>query len=464
MNKTARRTFAASTLAAALAATMAATPSAVADQSAPSARQSGQISNFGYKGTAVGAKLYVDNVQLISARDAEAPLRCTRKIGRQADATSVLSTPENDLISLAGSTSKTVTYRDGTRYGVRAINTLGDVEIGGTLPGQEESTPIVTLKGLQTVADSFHTPAGYNHQESFRAPELTIDISVLENNGVPIPPELTDLLNTLEDTGNELTGQVIDLLEQVGAPIDIPDLGSIGIGRLKGVKDRHHAESDAVALEFIITATGETQKLQLGHARSRIGGPTPGGVFRSTSMPMDVRALDGGVHFGHVRPRTIPCEGTRGKTRTRTLDSASIALPEGLLMGVSDIKYVTKGAQHADGRANGFEASKIASFAIPALDLSISGISARVDIAGQDSGRQVRATPSTGVAEILYQGEAVRIPKPGKLVNVEGLGVIERSVVEGNRWGKKVTALRVTLTDYGVVIDLGNAASHIFAG
>lgn len=461
MNKTARRTVAASTLVAALAATMAATPSAVADQSA---RQSGQLSNFGYKGTAVGAKLYVNNVQLISARDAEAPLRCTRKIGRQSEATSVLSAPENSLISLAGSTSRTVTYRDGTRYGVRAINTLGDIEIGGTLPGQEDSTPIVTLKGLQTVADAFHTPAGYRHEESFKAPELTIDISILEENGVPIPPELTDLIDTLEDTGNQLGGQVIDLLEQVGAPIEIPELGSIGVGRLKGVKDRHHAESDAVALEFVITATGETQKLQLGHARSRIGGPTPGGVFRSTAMPMDVRALDGQVHFGHVRPRTIPCEGTRGKVRTRSLDSASIVLPEGMVMGVSDIKYVTKGAQHSDGRANGFEASEIASFAIPALDLTISGISARVDIQGTDSGRQVKASPSTGVAEILYEGESLKIPRPGKLINVEGLGVIERAVVEGNRWGKKVTALRVTLTDYGVVIDLGNAASHIFAG
>lgn len=462
MNKTFRRTLVASTMAVALGATMA-TTSAVAEQARPGSAKAAQLSNFGYKGTAVGAKLYVNNVQLLSTKDAVAPLRCTRKVGRSAEATSVLSAPENSLIALSGSTSRTVTYRDGSRYGVKAINTLGDITLGGTLPGQEESTPIVTLKGLQTVADSFHTPAGYDHEETFSAPELVIDISVLEDAGVPIPPELTDLLDTLTETGGELSGQVIDLLEQVGAPIDIPELGSIGLGKTKGSKSGHHAESQSTALEFVITATGEVQKLQLGNARSRIGGPTPGGVFRSTSMPLDVKALDGAVHFGGVKPRTIPCEGTNGKTRTRTLDSASVALPEGLLVGATGMEYVFSGTQHKNGTAEGFNASRIGAVDIPALDLQITGIASKVSSRTTSPGGKVKSTPTFKVAKIVYQGNEIAVPEPGEESIVEGLGVLETRVVEATKWGKRVTALRVSLTDYGVVMDLGISASQIFA-
>ena len=321
----------------------------------------------------------------------------------------------------------------------------------------------MTLKGLQTIADSFHTPAGYDHQETFSAPELVIDISVLEDAGVPIPPELTDLLDTLTETGGELSGQVIDLLEQVGRPHRHPGARLDRPRQAEGDKSGHHAESQATALEFLITATGEVQKLQLGNARSRIGGPTPGGVFRSTSMPLDVKALDGAVHFGGVKPRTIPCEGTNGKTRTRTLDSASVALPEGLLVGATGMEYVFSGTQHKNGTAQGFNASRIGAVDIPALDLQITGIASKVASRTTSPGGKVKSTPTFKVAKIVYQGTEIAVPEPGKESVIEGLGVLETRVVEANKWGKRVTALRVSLTDYGVVMDLGISASQIFA-
>ncbi len=467
MKKSARRALAATTVTAALAATMAASPSAVAGQAAPSHKPA-SFANYGMKGVAEGVKLYVNNVQTKSLKDAVAPLRCTRKVGRAADATSILTTPENDLIELSGSTSRTTTYRDGSRYGVRAINTLGDITLGGTLPGQSESTPIVTLKGLQTVADSFHTPEGYGHEESFHAPELTIDVSVLEDNGVPIPPELTDLLDPLTQTGQELTGQVIEVLQQAGGVIDIPELGSIGLGRLKGVAKKNHAESDAAALEFVITATGETQKLLVGHSRSRIGGPAPSGVFRSTSMPLEVDALDGAARFGGVRPRPIPCEGTRGRSVTKELGSASVLLPQSLLAGVQGIEYTYMGDQHRDGTAEGFNSQKVGSFTIDSLGLEITGIQSKVVTkkvrsTKTASGYKVISQPKFSVAKIVYNGTEYAVPKPGKLLTIDGLGVVETRVVEATKWGKRVTALRLTLTEYGnTKVDLGISASQIF--
>jgi hypothetical protein len=452
-----RRTLAATTICAAVAATLAASPLAAAEQQQAPANAR-KVSNFGYKGTAVGAKLTTGNVQTLSAKDAVAPLRCTRMTGRDVQQSSLLTAPENSLIQLSASDSRTVSYRDAGRYGVRAINVLGDITLGGDLGGQ--MTPVVTLKGLTTTADSFHTAKGYGHRESFTAPELSIDVSVLEDQGVPIPPELTDLLDTLTTTGGELTGQVISVLNEAGV-IEIPQLGSIAMGYKKGHAGPYGAESDVKALDFKITATGEEQSLQLGQARAVIGGPTPGGGFRSTSMPLDVKALDGALHFGGVKPRTIPCQGTRGRTMERHLDSASIA-PNGLLIGVKGIDYAFRGTQRRDGTASGFDAQHIAALEIPALQLVINGITARSTARTTEPGGKVKRGHSGSVGSIVYQGKTLAAPGPGKVLSLGDAGYIEGMAVDNNKFGNRVTALRLTLLEENIVIDLGIAASQIF--
>lgn len=465
MKNNVRRALAAATICGAVTAALATSPYAAADQARAKADP---LTNFGMKGTAVGVKLVTNNVQTLTANDAVAPLRCTRLANRTPQpARSILSTPENSLIDLSSSTSRTVSYRIGDRVGVRATNELGDITLGGTLPGSDTSTPLVVLKGLTTTADAFHDKSGYGHEESFTAPKLAIDTSVLTDNGVPIPAELQDLLDTLADTGNQLTTAVIDVLEQVGAPIEIPQLGTIGLGRTFGHANSHRAESDARALEFKITATGEDQLLRLGWTRAVIGGPAPSGVFRSTSMPLDLKVADGALHFGNVRPRTIPCEGTHGKTRSKHLDSASVVLPQGLLIGATGIDSAYMGNQFRNGSAKGFDSAKIGELSIPALDLTITGISSKVNVRKAASGNRVKATPHFSVTKIMYQGNEIPLPARGHDVVVDGLGAIRYGVVEqmgpDGKWGMRATALRVTLTDYNAVLDLGIAASQIFA-
>ena len=369
---------------AALAATTAAVPAS--GQAASAAGR--QMSDYGYKGTAVGVKLFVNNVQALTTKDAVAPLRCTRMTGRNVHEVSTLSAPDNPLVHLSTSTSDTVSYRDGGRYGVRAVNSLGDITIGD--PSQEIPTPVVTLKGLTTTADAFHTADGYGHEETIDYEEFGIQLPGEEE----VPPELQGLLDAIDDG----VGQVIDVLAQAPTPIEIPGLGTIALGRLKGVSKAHSSESDVAALEFVITASGENQKLQLGHTRARIGGPTPGGVFRSTSMPLDVKALDGTVHLGGVKPRTIPCEGTRGNVRTKHLDAASAVVPVGAVIGVTGVDYVFRGDQHRDGTAKGFDANRIDEASMLGGQLLITDIVARTDVATRSprrAGPHRRARPAS---------------------------------------------------------------------
>lgn len=412
-----------------------------------------QMSNYGYKGTAVGVKLFVNNVQALSTKDAVAPLRCTRMTGRSVHEASTLSTPDNPLVHLSSSTSDTVSYRDGGRYGVRATNVLGDIVIGDPTGGIP--TPVVTLKGLTTTADAFHTSAGYRHEETIDYEEFGIELPQEQE----VPPELQGLLDAIQDG----VDQVIDVLEQAPTPIEIPGLGTIALGRIKGVSKAHHSESDVAALEFTITASGENQRLQLGHTRARTGGPTPGGVFRSTSMPMDIRALDSLVHLGGVKPRTIPCEGTRGEVRTRHLDAASGVLPSGAVIGVTGVDYTFRGDQTPRGTAKGFDANHIDEASMLGGMLLITDIDARTDTETRTPGGKVFTNVRTSVGSITYMGEELAVPKPGQTTPLpNGEGYVERQVVKRNKWGARVTALRVSLVEDAVVVDLGIAASQIF--
>lgn len=461
MNQPARRVLAATTAGIALAATLASTPSATAEQAQPSASKAGgAFAKYGFKGTASGARLFVNNVEVLSLNEAMAPLRCTRKTDYGNEVASTLTAPEGSPIQLSASTNSTKSYREGDRVGVRATSILGDIQLGdatGETTGGVP-TPTISIEGLTTVADAFHDKgSGFGHEESITDLDLQIDLLP----GQEADDQLQELLDAID---TELLAPVLQVLQDAAAPIEIPGLGSIALGRMKGSTTDHSADSDASALEIVINATGETQRLVLGDVHSRIGGPVKASVFRSTSMPMSVDVAEGFVRLGHVRPRTIPCEGTGGREVVKKLASASVVLPEGLLAGVKGIEYRSMGDQRADGSARGYEVSSIGEFSIPALDLVVEGISSRVGARTSDPGGKVAQTSKVKVLKILYQGEEIAVPEPGKSRLVDGLGIVETGVVtEGNRFGKRVTALRLTLTDYGpTVIDLGIAASRVY--
>lgn len=91
-------------------------------------------------------------------------------------------------------------------------------------------------------------------------------------------------------------------------------------------------------------SAGERRQLvELGTARVRMGGPAPAGVFRSGGTAMDYQALQGNLRFGGVQRKAIPCEGTRGRTRTYRVKHASQLLPVPVVLG--DVAYRHNGKQ-----------------------------------------------------------------------------------------------------------------------
>ena len=440
-------------------------PVAAAEGTTAKVSNPDRLSDFGYRGDVYGVKLVTDSVEALDLKDAHAQQLCTRAVGKVVEADSVVSVPDNPLIDIAASTSRTETYTDGSTHGVRGTNTIGDISIGGTVGPL--TTPKLVIKGLRTTADAFHTPQGYGHAESFTF--ASISLSLLENTVVEnLPPELQQLLAPLQQasdtvfTGTQQTAQqVFQVLSDVTRPIEIPGLGSIALGYQNGRANDRNAQSQASALRIEVTAGDRRQLVELGTARVRMGGPAPVGVFRSGGTAMDYQALEGALEFGNVEHKALPCQGSRGRTQTYRVPHASQLLPVPVLL--DGVTYQVNGDQFRDKAvAKGWSRTAISSVTIPTAQLVITDVSSRAAMR-QKAGKRVRSKISTAIGSITVAGQPVAVPAPGGIVELpDGVGEIQRQLVDTGYRGSQVIGLRIKLYSEAVVIDLARTAGRIY--
>ena len=460
-HRTPRRLAAAISLSLAL--TAAAAPAGAADRA--SSRESASLTDFGYRGDVYGVKLVTDSVEALNLKDAHAQQLCTRAVGQVVERQSVVSTPDNPLINVSASRSRTETYVDGGTHGIRGTNTIGDISIGGTVGPL--TTPKLVIKGLQTTANAFHTPQGYGHDESFTF--ASISLSLLDNTVVEnLPPELQELLAPLDQvsdtvfTGTQQAAQeVFQVLSDVTKPIQIPGLGSIALGYENGRVNSHNAQSQASALRIEVTAGDRRQLVELGTARVRMGGPAPVGVFRSGGTAMDYQVLDGALKFGNVEHKALPCQGSRGRTQTYQVPHASQLLPVPVVL--DGVTYQVNGDQfRAKDVAKGWSRTAIGTVSIPTAQLVISDVSSRAAMR-QKAGQRVRSKISTAIGSITVGGQPIAIPAPGGVVELpNGAGEIQRQLVDTGYRGSQVIGLRIKLYSEAVVIDLARTAGRIY--
>lgn len=432
---------------------------AVAATADPASKTS--VSNFGYKASVFGTKLLVNGVEVRTLRDADLQLPCTRRVGVEESQPSVGSLPiANDLIKIAASTSTSKTYRAGSINGIRAVNTVADIALGGEVGGV--ATPVLKIQGLQSVADSFFDKSarggkgafGEDHSFSFKGMSLELP----ESSPVPAPvQDLLDILNQVTAPINQIVNQVIALLVENLGTIEIPGLGAISLGKATGKTGAGFASSEAYALKILVNATGENTVLQLGRASSRIARPVPAGVFRSTMSALELNALNGAVALGGIANRSIPCEGTKGKVVRSSVASANLLL-QGEVIGIKGITYAYKGLQKGKS-AKGFSSTSIGEVTIPALDLIIKGLSSRVDVSTKGKGK-IQRKISTTFSSVTIGGKEV-FPKPGKPVSFDG-GVLEMlKKQDGNFYGTKITGFTLTLFEQSAVLDLAQTSARI---
>jgi hypothetical protein len=452
-----RKAVAATTVCAAgLAGTLATIPSADAGTSGHRAGHPVRT-NLGYKATVYGTKVIVDGVEVRNAKEAFAQQQCTRVAGRQVVKNSTLTIPDNELVHVSAASSRTNTYlKDGVN-GVRGISTIADLTLGGEFQGV--ATPTLSLQGLTSTADSFRKKDGsFGHQETF-----TFDGLHIGNLPEQIPQELQDLLDVLGSTTGDVVNQVIQLLsETTGNAIEIPGLGSIGLGGVKsGRVGPHSASSESYALRLLVNATGHDTVITLGRARTAISEPVPAGVFHSRAMGLEMFGGNDLLRLGGLQEQSIPCQGTHGKVQHHRIADVSVL---GGLVNLSGIDYALRGDQKANGSARGFVSSTIGSLEVPSLGLVIDGIRSKVNLHKRQDTTKVERTIRTGLAKITLNGEEIALPKPGQQVDLGDGNILEYRIVKQNRLGAEVKAFRLTLPGLipgGSILEVGWAGGHI---
>lgn len=440
-------------------------PAQAADGADTRTARAAALTDFGYRGDVYGVKLVTDSVEALDLKDAHAQQLCTRAVGQVVERASVVSTPDNPLINVSASTSRTETYAHGSTHGIRGTNTIGDISIGGTVGPL--TTPRLVIKGLRTTANAFNTPQGYGHAESFTF--ASISLSLLDNTVVEnLPPELQELLAPLDQVGDtvftgtqQVAQEVFQVLSDATVPIEIPGLGSIALGYRNGRANSSNAQSQASALRIEVTAGDRRQLVELGTARVRIGGPAPVGVFRSGGTAMDYQVLDGALKFGNVEHKALPCQGSRGRTQTYRVPHASQLLPVPVLL--DGVSYQVNGDQfRAKQVAKGWSRTAIRTVSIPTAQLVISDVSSRAAMR-QKAGKRVRSKTSTAIGSITVAGEPIEVPAPGGVVELpNGAGEIQRQLVDTGYRGSQVIGLRIKLYSEAVVIDLARTAGRIY--
>ena len=518
MKKSLKRAVAVSAVCAAgLAGTLTTTTTATADEAAE--RGSGKISNFGMKALTFGTRLDVGGVTVKTLKDASTIQACTRSLDLTRRAPSNLSTDQitamlgdslpvdiAELIHLSPSTSSTETYQtpDGVT-GVRAVNTIADIQIGGEVI-DNISIPTIKIEGLKSVADSFHDPADkdgdgkkFGTAESFGFGELSL---LLPEDGV-IGETLNMLLEALGFSTEEINeginelinvplGILVDTLQQIidtaglGDVIEIPGLGSIALGSSFSKKKANFAASGANALKIEVypegVENGGVAALKLGYAQSRISSPVRSGVFRSSIMGLDFKALPllndvEALHMGGIGTQSIECEGTGGELVKKTIQgsrSIPLGVVDGLDLGLvklTGLEYAYKAKQMARKRARSTARSTLGTLEIPVFGLTIKGIQSKMTLRSK-LGERVKGSnkPQFKVLTIEQNGENL-IPdgiRVGDIVefvteNVgDGTGIISFGKIrKRNYFGAQVSAVNVTIPGLAT-LDLGWLESQIY--
>lgn len=424
------------------------------------------ISKFAYKASVFGTKVVVDNVVVRTLKDAQAQQPCTRRTGLEVVKPSAASLPvDNDLIKVAASTSSTDTYRKNGVHGVRGVNTISDIAIGGELPGGVR-TPVLKIQGLRSVADAFHDrkarggAGAFGHDESFSFKGLSLEIS--ESDVTEPIQDLLDIINQTSAPVSQTVNQVIALLDSLpGDTLQLPGLGSIGLGRSLGKANASSAWSAAYALRLIVDA-GEDKRtmLQLGRAETSIERARKAGVFRSKLSALELLQNNATLHLGGGRQQSLPCSGTNGKVVRHRVGSASVL--KGALIDMTGIEYAYKGTQNARGQSRGWARTSVGQIEIPTVGLVFSGVRSRLNLFTPGPNQKVRARFTSDVAEVLLNGKPITLPKPGHDYEFDG-GFLRHHVVHKRSfYGAGASALSVFLTDTDSFIDLGQVNAQVF--
>lgn len=374
---------------------------------------------FALQASGLGTRVQGGDLPVGSGPTAHAVLGCTNKVGLNRD--NFVGT-----VDLGGA---------GTAHAVRSR--LWTTKKGGVVSSWSRHTvakvvlaesPLGSLQltGIRSQTRAFHNSTGFHTSSSSKVGAITLVPLVGPTQSFSLPTP--------------------------GQPIVIPGLARISLGDSQAKQGAHGASVYADALRVEILPTDTT--IKVAHSRAGIKDGVRSALFSGWSAGLEATALGGVLEVGRNPLSWMPCQGTDGKAKTKSVASLH---PDSLV--VRAVKNTQMGKQNGR-KAWGYERSAVAKLNIGNGALVVDGIVGKATVTRKRSSVST-SSKGTRIGAITVNGETQTVPNSGVL-KIPGVAKIEPGVVEKGRAKIHVIGLRVTLLDgTGAVIDLAQAKLRI---
>ncbi|WP_125037318.1 choice-of-anchor P family protein [Nocardioides sp. LS1] len=317
----------------------------------------------------------------------------------------------------------TTTVWTTTSGGTVASNSRNSIE---QLTIGDPSAGALELHAVRSDSRAFHDGSGYHSTTVTHVGSLTFT-----------PP------------GGE--PQVLDL-PTPDQPVTVPGLATIAIGDARELHDGDGAKASANAVDITVLATGS--RFRIAHSAAQIGEGVRSGLFRGYSSSSRNRGLDDNVTTGKTSYLLMPCQGTGGDLRRKSIAHSTPRSD----IEIRNAASRESGTQNAS-TASGFEQGSISRIAIGG-DLLVKAIVGRVNVK-RVGDKVIRSIDGTSIGTIIANGEPQTFPDTDVL-EIPGVARLERNIVKKTPNGMSVISLRITLLDgTGAVLNLGLARLEI---
>jgi hypothetical protein len=376
--------------------------------------------SFAFKGSGFGTRIVGGQLPAGSQTTGYSVIGCTNVAGRSHANNVGAST----LPGLGKATGVKTHVWTTFRHGVAASHSLHRV---GRITLAQTALGSLSINAITSRARAYHDSTGFHATTTTHIGGLSFTPPIGPAQSFPLPTP--------------------------DHPITIPGLVTIYAGQHKTTRSATGAVANAFALRIEVIPTGTS--VRVAHSRAELDSGLTSGVFKGHSAATRVvSALDGNIQGGPNPLTTMPCQGTHGKTKEKSLATGSL----GDQILFHNVNSRERGNQGAHG-AHGMSRASVGQVSL-GNQVLIAGIVGKVSVS-RHRGHVTTSIKGTRLGSVTVSGQTQKFPKTGVL-EIPGVVKLERAVVQRTHAGISVIGLRITLLDgTGAVINLGEAKLKI---
>jgi hypothetical protein len=377
---------------------------------------------FALKGSGYGSRVVGGDVPTGSGTTAYRSVGCTNKAGLDRENHQLEETIPG-LGTASEVKTRVWTRKRGGVVSSYSRNTIARITMMDSPMGSLE------INGVLSLSRAFHDKTGFHtsHRTTVQSISFTPPGGAPQAMDVPTP----------------------------GDPVEIPGIARLAVGETTSRVNGEGARIQTDALKVYLTATGS--RIRLAHTKAQIQAGLISGIFSGNASASRAELLDGHVTSGRTPLLVMPCQGTGGEVRQKSITRTDLAgglLAEGL--------HTQERANQNKRRAHGYVEASVAR-----LDLggrfTARNIVGRVNVERLAGGKLRRTIDGTTMGRVTVDGEPQSFPD-SDVLEIPGVAKLERNVVRKINGGLHLVALRVTLLEgTGAVVDLGEAKLKVRA-